>query len=71
MIVLFILFIGNLYLELSPKTTLSTQDFLGKSYINSYLPALLREEEAIQTVATAPLSPSLASSPSSGGLLSL
>lgn len=71
MIVLFILFMGNLYLELSPKTTLSTQDFLGKYYINSYLPALLREEEPIQTVAAAPQSPSLASSPSSGGLLSL
>lgn len=26
-IILFILFIGNLYLELSPKTALSTQDF--------------------------------------------
>lgn len=61
---------GNLYLELSPKTTLSTQDFLGKYYINSHLPVLLREEEPIQTVAAAPQSPSLASSPGSGGLLS-
>lgn len=57
MIVLFILLIGNLYLELSPKTALSTQDFLGKYYINSYLPALLRKEEP-QKVVAVPQSPS-------------
>lgn len=56
MIVLFILLIGNLYLELSPKTALSTQDFLGTYYINSYLPALLREEEP-QTVAAGATEP--------------